>query len=429
MHPASRTRASSPVTPERKEILMSSNFSQVQFIGYAVSTKPAFCPTSNDADLGNRKYYLGDADSERDIEQRLDLLAKAVSRAQNAFTQSPDVFKVFVIPEFFFRGAYGAYTGKDIEARLQDRLGKLLAEFGASIDMALWGSTILAEKPLDLNNPAIKNACTLGDEYLHVYETCRDFRTNIGKATPTVRDILFELDVLEDPATRTKEPEQDPLAAVMEQLLRGCDRSAPVTVSNKCQITLGRDRCLTVQKQFKSCVDFVLNYHHDSAKQQNNKDCYLQTFVKYPPIAQTGSEDKQHDLDQYCIFAWKNLKIGVEICLDHIRGRLSKLENNLDLQIIPSCGAEVTPGFIAARAGGYVFNCDGDYTLEDAQNGADAHTQLYRVEKGGDPASGMPAQLGSRIAPAQILPVEFTGIERIFPKGAGELHVYAPARL
>ena len=403
-----------------------SKFKQVQFIGYAVSTKPAFCATENSVDAGNRKHYLGDAQNERDIAARINLLAKVVAQAQTAFAQSRDVLKIFVIPEFFFRGAYGAYNGKNMEELLKNELKNLLAQHGPDINMAVWGSALLTEQPVDLNNAKIKDTYALGDEYLHIYEACRDFRTLAGKETPSVRDILFYLDELEDPATRAKEPELDPLAAVMEQMLRGCDRSAPLTVSNKCLILLDGARCLTVQKQFKSCVDFVLNYYHDKSQTTRNADCYLQTFVNYPPIAPTTTESKEHDQDQYSTFTWENLKVGVEICLDHIRKRLSKLENNLDLHIIPSCGAEVTPGCIAAKAGGYVFNCDGDYTLPDAQNGDDAHTQLYRVEKAGDPATGAEAVLGKRIAPAQVTALKHDGIERLFPKGAGELHVYAP---
>lgn len=403
-----------------------SKFKQVQFIGYAVSTKPAFCAAENSADAGNRKYYLGEAQNERDIAARINLLATVVAQAQAAFAQSKDVLKVFVIPEFFFRGASGAYNGKNMELLLKEELNKLLAQVGPSIDMAVWGSAVLTEQPVDLNNAKIKNTYALGDEYLHIYEACRDFRTLAGKETPSVRDILFYLDELEDPATRAKDPELDPLAAVMEQMLRGCDRSAPLTVSNKCLIMLEGKRWLTVQKQFKSCVDFVLNYYHDTSQTTRNENCYLQTFVNYPPIAAAGTENKKHDQDQYSAFEWENLKIGVEICLDHIRKRLSKLENDLDLQIIPSCGAEVTAGCIAAKAGGYIFNCDGDYTLPDAQNGDDAHTQLYRVEKAGDPATGAEAVLGKRIVPAQIMPLKHDGIERLFPKGAGELHIYAP---
>lgn len=405
-------------------------FGQVQFIGYAISTKPAFCAVDDGGDdTGNRKYYLGDECDERDLEARLDLLAKVVARAQGAFARDRDVFKVLVIPEFFFRGASGAYREKDAPARLKAGVTDLLEKFGPDIDLALWGTALLVERDMDLNAPEIKSASALGDEYLHIYEACRDFRTSLGKETPSLRDILFHLDELEDPVTRLVEPDLDPLAAVMEQMLRGCDRRAPIMVSNKCLITLGRERCLAVQKQFKSRVDFVLNYYHDQARSKRNENCYLQTFVNYPPIAATTTERKGHDADQYGVFEWQGLKIGVEICLDHIRKRLVQVENSLDLQIIPSCGAEVTPGCIAARAGGYVFNCDGDYTLRDAQNAADAHTQLYRVEKAGNPDKGVAAQLGKRIEPAQILPVEDSGAESLFPKGAGELHVYGPVKL
>ena len=283
-----------------------SKFRQVQFIGYAISTKPAFCAVQDPADAGNRKYYLGYAQDERDLEARLELLATVVKQAQGAFVRDDHTLKCFVIPEFFFRGASGAYRGRDVEARLKTRLAALLGEFGPDINMAVWGSALLVEQDLDLTAPVVKEAGTLGDDYLHVYETCREFRARLGKDTPSVRDILFHLDELEDPARRSVEPDLDPLAAVLEQMLRGCDRSAPVTISNKCLIMLERERCLAVQKQFKSCVDFVLNYYHDKARTKGNENCYLQTFVKYPPIAPKGTEEKRSDADQYSIFQWEN---------------------------------------------------------------------------------------------------------------------------
>ena len=226
---------------------MMSKFRQVQFIGYAISTKPAICPVEDSSDAGNRKRYLGYVQDERDIEARLDLLAAVVKQAQGAFVQDRETLKIFVIPEFFFRGAYGAYRGRDVEARLKTRLAALLENFGPAINMAVWGSALLVEQDLDLAALDIKNASTLGDDFLHVYEACREFRSSLGKDTPSVRDILFHLDELEDPATRSVEPGLDPLAAVLEQRLRGCDRSAPVVISNKCLIMLERERCLAVQ--------------------------------------------------------------------------------------------------------------------------------------------------------------------------------------
>ncbi len=406
-----------------------SEYKYVQFIGYAVSTKPALCGPENSPDYGNRKYYLGDAQDGRDMEYRLKLMGEALQKAQAACDRRPGVLKIFVAPEFFFRGAYGAYYGQDAEERLRQGLGELYAAHGPDMGMALWGSSLLAEQAADFTRPEIAAASVLGDEYLHLYETCREFRTAIGKETPGLRDILFGLDELENPATRPDDVKLDPLAAVLEQILHGCTRKAPVKVSNTCQIMLAGDRYLTVRKQFKSCVDFILNYSHGQTGGPDNRGSYMQTFVAYPDIAPAEAEMKREDRDPYSIFDWRGLKVGVEICLDHIRQRLSGRVNDLDLQIIPSCGAEVTKGCIAARAGGYVFNCDGDYTLDDAQNGDGAHTQLFRVEAGGDPARKLDAALGQRIAPQEIISLDQRDVARYFPAGAGEVHVYGPQAL
>lgn len=406
-----------------------SEYKHVQFIGYAVSTKPALCGPENSPDYGNRKYYLGDALDERDMEYRIKLMGEALRTAQASCDRRPEVLKIFVAPEFFFRGAYGAYCGQDAEDRLKQGLRGLYVAHGPDMGMALWGSSLLAEQAADFTRPEIAAASRLGDEYLHLYETCREFRAAIGKETPGLRDILFGLDELENPATRPEDVKLDPLAAVLEQILHGCTRKAPLKVSNTCQIMLAGERYLTVRKQFKSCVDFILNYSHGQGSNADNSGRYMQTLVAYPEIAPSDAEMKRDDRDPYGIFTWRGLKVGVEICLDHIRQRLSGRVNDLDLQIVPSCGAEVTNGCIAARAGGYVFNCDGDYTLDDAQNGDGAHTQLFRVETGGDPAGKLDAVLSQRIEPQKIIRLEHKDVARYFPAGAGEVHVYGPQEL
>ena len=95
-----------------------------------------------------------------------------------------------------------------------------------------------------------------------------------------------------------------------------------------------------------------------------------------------------------------------------------------------------------------MFNCDGDYNLEDAENGLGSHTQLYQVKIHAQPSSpnGKPsltlpthptAKLGERIQPKQIIKIQppnkpassFVGIEALFPFGAGELHVYPALNL
>ena len=400
---------------------------KIQFIGYAVSTKALECGGG-----GDNKCYLGNEDERADMDARLALLKLAAQKAQKAFAPDPDVLKVFVIPEFFFRGAYGAYSGAQGEAYLKEKLRRLKNEHPA-LDMALWGTSLFAAQKADYSDPVIQKAACLGDDYLSLYRACRDYRNLVGKETPTLKSMLFFLDELEawedDNAVPKDLPAQDPLFWVIKDLLAGCDKTAPVTVSNKAQVMLEGDGYLTVQKRFKSKVDFVLNHYRDEARTLENHAAYLQTFVRYPPIASAANEEKRDPLDQYSVFDWHGLKVGVEICLDHVRERLRRAGGGLDLHLIPSCGVEVMPGAVAARAGGYVFNCDGDYTLDDACNGLGAHSQLFRVEEAGDAPSGKNAKLGKRIEPEQVIKIDWQEADRYYSEGAGQLHIYPPQPL
>lgn len=404
------------------------SYKEIQFIGYAVSTKAALCGGGD-----NNKYYLGNTDESADLAARLSLVKTALQGAGPAWRGGPETLKVFVIPEFFFRGALGAYSGTQNEAYLKEGLRALKAEFAPSIDMAVWGTSLFATQKADYTSPAVEKASRLGDAYLALYEACREARSAAGKKTPDLKDMLFFLDELEaweDSNTVPQDlPAQDPLFWVIKDLLAGCDRNAPVEVVNKAQILLEGEGWLSVQKRFKSKVDFVLNYYHDAARTKANRDAFLQTFVRYPPVAPSVTEEKVVPLDQYSVFNWRGLKVGIEICLDHVRQRLALVRSDLDLQLLPSCGVEVMPSAVAARVGGYVFNCDGDYTLADACNGLGAHSQLFRVVEAGDAKVGKEAKLGKRIEPERVIKVGSQGIENYYPEGAGELHVYVPQPL
>jgi hypothetical protein len=393
-------------------------YKQVQFIGYAISTRPVACNSGDGQSVSYRQYYLGDENDERDLKFRLKLLGEAMRLAQGACDRRPEVLKIFVAPEFFFRGAHGAYFGVEVEKNFVRSLQEILAAQAPDIDMALCGTDLFADGPADFNLPEIADRYSLGDEYLRIYEACREFRTALGKKTPGLREIMFRLDELESPMVRAESVAMDPLAVVFEEMMFNCARMAPVAVNNVCRVLLREGRWLRVQKQLKANVDFILNYKREP--EGDNRGSYLQTFVAYPKIAPSDTELKADDLDPYSVFHWKSLKVGVEICLDHFRSRLSRRMNDLDLQILPSCGIEAEAHSIAAKPGGYVFNCDGDHTLPDAKNGLDAHTQLFRVEKD----SGGKLGFSRRIDAEQAVSVVCAEAGRYFSAGAGEVHVY-----
>ncbi len=393
-------------------------YTNVQFVGYSVSTHPGIYE-----DKSLYKFYPGLADDRADLEARLALLERAVLLAGNFFSEDEDVYRVFVAPEFFFRGACGAYAGPGMEVFLGNALDEILARCGGKVDLAVWGTGLFADQALNMEKASIRSKIFLGDDFLAVYQACKELRDKMGMPTPDLAGILFHLDELEGMENGQAAQELDPLASVVKELLASCDSSAEISVRNVSHISCGSGRRLAVQKQYKSKVDFILNHYSGTGREKNNAGAFLQTIVRYPEIFASPGERKLEDGDPYCVFSEGGLKIGVEICLDHIRRRLVRSKAQVDLQIVPSCGVEITPGSVSARAGGYVFNCDGDYLLEDARNGVGSHTQLFRVEESAGAEKS--AVLGRRIEPERAVPVEHSA-GSLLAHGAGELHIYAP---
>lgn len=64
--------------------------------------------------MGGIRCYTGPLDLETDVLGRLSVMEKAVAEAYTYSDRSSDVLKVFIAPEFFFRGPYGAYNFSSI---------------------------------------------------------------------------------------------------------------------------------------------------------------------------------------------------------------------------------------------------------------------------------------------------------------------------
>lgn len=64
-------------------------------------------------DGGNVQCYMGLVDQEADVHRRLQVMEKAVQRAHELSDDSDDTLKIFIAPEFFFRGKNGAYVFDD----------------------------------------------------------------------------------------------------------------------------------------------------------------------------------------------------------------------------------------------------------------------------------------------------------------------------
>lgn len=73
--------------------------------------------------------YLGTADSAADAAARVEIMKHAVEKAYTSGTweRSASVLKIFMAPEFFFRGKYGAYNGADLLSGTVDVVNPLRA--------------------------------------------------------------------------------------------------------------------------------------------------------------------------------------------------------------------------------------------------------------------------------------------------------------
>lgn len=60
--------------------------------------------------------YLGHDDPIKDIRKRIRIMEKAVDRAYELSDKNPETLKVFIAPEFYWRGINGAYMFRDEEA-------------------------------------------------------------------------------------------------------------------------------------------------------------------------------------------------------------------------------------------------------------------------------------------------------------------------
>lgn len=89
-------------------------YTNVQFIAYVIDTAPQCNPDGS-------QTYLGLSNAQQDIAARCDLLQRAMETARGALPQpsTPEppgtTLKVFMAPEFFFRGAAGAYQMDDVQ--------------------------------------------------------------------------------------------------------------------------------------------------------------------------------------------------------------------------------------------------------------------------------------------------------------------------
>jgi len=428
-----------------------SAYEKVRFVGYAIPTTPADMiavgdPNGTGSVAGT---YRASPDTSIDIDARLRQLKEAVDATVSVLPDPPDptVLTVFVAPEFYWHGRMGPYVFSRDE-----------------------------EDPAELILTALQAAFPVRDypHFLFVFGSVITTRVDDLEAVFAASSTRVRNDVVKA-LGQSWRATSGPLSLVILDMIvdfvKNCHAYPNVEVRNRALIVSGGDlngvldefgsATLTTEKYFDSNEDFLL-------WDVTNQPVITEQMTAYPVLDLSGGDFKKDAHDSKAIFrvgASAPSNVAVEICLDHTDRRLRKsIDRNpwperadgIDLHIVPSCGMQLHPSAVAARAGGWAFNCDGQYGLGVplsagvAQSGeiagvtcvyadyvspADAvysaHSQLARV--------GRAAKVGDEMAPGamnagfdavpdvdvRIIPVPaIADLDGYFSGGAGALHIY-----
>lgn len=435
------------------------DYQRVRFIGYAIPTTPAEMvpigdPNGSGAVAGT---YRAHDDFERDISTRAGLLKVAVDAARSEFADSGDgVLNVFVAPEFFWHSAMGPYVHGPTEPDPVDRIMELLEDtFPADAypDFLLVLGTAISAQIGDVGTVLSAASTRARNEVVRA----------LGDAWQ-IADGPLKAVVFDNLVNFIKNCHAYPMVEVRNRaLILGPDRIEGVTGA------IG-SRAVTTEKYFDSNEDLVL-------WDVTGRPVITEQMSAYPIIDISDGDFKTSARDPHAIFRLGGsgqatvgeVTVGVEICLDHADHRMRKAiarspwphrDGGIDLHLIPSCGMQLHSEAVAARAGGWAFNCDGQYALGDgAEAGAvrrdvvggvvpsvgvdyvapanrvyGAHTQLAGITAAPYGADlYLPESRDAELGPAPIIDVTVLPIQgppdlaACFAGGAGAVHIYGAA--
>jgi len=326
-------------------------YNKIQFIAYCIYVG------GKQKERSVQQYYPGLPNIKEDIKKRCELMEKAVELAVDSkvmVQQDAKTLKIFVAPEFYFRGPKGAYSLEQYD----EVLSKLQA-FSNSPDFADWlfvfGSTIAA--------------------------------------------------------SNVDQPQKEAYNIVIVQ--KG---------------NAGESGCRIIMKEHKSAKDFLVNPANDEGLDDRQVN-----HITPAKTSGVGRERQKHNYGGEGIFEIDGICYGVEICYDHMMQRLRKSavargEARVQVQIVPSAGANLEEKSVITVKDGLAFNCDGLYNTA-GYHPADimGHSRLCITEIA---CSG---KTNAKLR--DIKPLGFREItpkfiaDGIFFRGAGQLHFYSAQKI
>lgn len=293
-------------------------YRNVQFIGYEIFTGPKDPGTSSAS-------YPGQQPNTEDLKTRIQLMEEAIQTAAacKGINKDSDTLKVFMAPEFYFRGPDGAY---DLDLLTGN-------------DDAPKGTPALIP---DLTNTVSGSAYS---DWLFVFGTG-----------------LF----------RSLDPQTNMYEIYNVALVQKGGYSSPEDQLNN---------RIAVMKEFKSGIDFL---QLPPSGLSDAETTHLPAIgdASYTKEINTPGAQPGGGYNGGSIFNLDGITFGLEICLDHAKRRLVRAAPQTgqlfpQLQLIPSGGMTIESSAVATCKNGLVFNVDG--LGNDAMNAYGFHAILNQV--------------------------------------------------
>ncbi|WP_256078371.1 hypothetical protein [Massilia sp. YIM B04103] len=357
----SKMEIESPLTKNSSKMeieapLTKNRYEKVQFISWEVHTGPYI----HGQGVGLYTGLGNPVDDKRtdaegqcwDIEARVAFTKEALKLALKGSDPSSRTLKVFMAPEFLYRGAGGAYLHD-----LLDGWSTAPAEFGLPpIYSGAWGGLFGQLR----NLVAHENY----EHWIVVFGTAVSASFHTQNSPQGKR----QLNVAE-------------VAEVYNSALvqRGGSASD------------GRANSHVTRKHYMSGIDFFSWY---GAAQHGNNVEHLDPTARRLVETSLGNASSLFQFDSVGDRHGTRLKFGIEICLDHAIsapnnnfGRIRAANEEVNIQLVPSAGMFLQRQSIclcpanAAAPNAYAFNCDG-LSQQQHAGGFGSHTQIWSAAHG-----------------------------------------------
>jgi hypothetical protein len=376
---------------------------KIQFVAFDIrpGTKRNPLATNVAADFDN--LYLGEATAAEDIGQRCIVMKNAIAKAKSKASTDPDVLKVFMAPEFYFRGTEGAYPIEQLDTIMSEMRG-----FTSHADYKDWlfvfGTAIGYQRHSDYDpsttlepntkyalqvHQVVGTTVTVKDGAKDKASVCSRIvastaasyvwkagGVDVNSAKPNTTDpSMFDV---ETTTALTLSPNDaielvEPIASEVYNVAM-VQRGGPA----------GGDAGLreaVIYKEQISWVDFNGIYSgKDDFWDKRKIEIHNQVRTALPT---TGSTDKlaqspnsQDNSSEFnatglgggSIFMAAGITFGLEVCRDHLVDRLGKYygdskaspgEPMVQVLLVPSMGASLDGGEVVGVDGALMFNVDG----------------------------------------------------------------------